>query len=57
LIAVLERVGSGVSLSRPRAGGRRASGLRTYTVRARVRFERRYPYVLGYSRRTHVTVG
>jgi hypothetical protein len=32
-------------------------GLRTYAFRARVRFERAYPYVLGYSPRTPVTVG
>jgi hypothetical protein len=30
---------------------------RTYAFRVRVRFERGYPYVLGYSRSTHVTVG
>jgi hypothetical protein len=28
-----------------------------FAFRARVRFERAYPYVLGYSRRTSVTVG
>ena len=35
----------------------RSGGLRTYAFRARVRFERGYPCVLGYSRRTHVRVG
>ena len=35
------------------AGG----GPRTFAFRARVRFERSYPYVLGYSRRTRVSVG
>jgi hypothetical protein len=35
------------------AGG----GPRTFAFRARVRFERSYPYVLGYSKRTRVSVG
>jgi hypothetical protein len=35
----------------------RTPGLHRYAFRARVRYERAYPYVLGYSRRTHVTVG
>jgi hypothetical protein len=53
LIAVLERVGSA-----SRSAGRSPFGvLRTYAFRARVRFERGYPHVLGYSRRTDVTVG
>jgi hypothetical protein len=32
-------------------------GPRSFSFRARVRFERSYPYVLGYSRRTRVSVG
>jgi hypothetical protein len=34
-----------------------SGGPRTFAFRVRVRFERSYPYVLGYSKRTHVTVG
>jgi hypothetical protein len=34
-----------------------AGGRRSFGFRARVRFERAYPYVLGYSRRTSVSVG
>jgi hypothetical protein len=33
------------------------AGVHRYAFRARVRFERAYPYVLGYSHRTRVTVG
>jgi hypothetical protein len=32
-------------------------GPRTFAFRVRVRFERSYPYVLGYSKRTRVSVG
>jgi hypothetical protein len=35
----------------------RFSGTGRFAFRARVRFERAYPYVLGYSRRTSVSVG
>jgi hypothetical protein len=35
----------------------RFAGSGRFAFRARVRFERAYPYVLGYSRRTSVTVG
>ena len=35
----------------------RFSGSGRFAFRARVRFERAYPYVLGYSRRTSVSVG
>jgi hypothetical protein len=35
----------------------RFSGAGRFAFRARVRFERAYPYVLGYSARTFVTVG
>ena len=33
------------------------AGVHRYAFRARVRFERAYPYVLGYSHRTAITVG
>ena len=35
----------------------RFSGSGRFAFRARVRFERAYPYVLGYSSRTSVSVG
>ena len=35
----------------------RFSGSGRFAFRARVRFERAYPYVLGYSARTFVSVG
>jgi hypothetical protein len=44
---------------RPTTGARQcqSAARRTYAFRARVQFERGYLYVLGYGRRTHVTVG
>ena len=35
----------------------RCSGSGRFAFRARVRFERAYPYVLGYSARRYVSVG